>query len=190
MPDITDLVELGGAIVMGFVSSLTTGWMVAYTFRHRLPTFQLLFASFLLSAGTWAVMSVITGALLQMLFNLYVELSSGGLVLAGFVVISVILTAMVLYLLWQMRHRGIRRWAISGALIPWAIVSILAIVANVCFLTTDWFDGQVPEFFIACVHFSMAIGIIIGSCAGGMIYHQTRHLRVKIMSERFDKHQV
>jgi hypothetical protein len=190
MPDITDLVELGGAIVMGFVSSLTTGWMVAYTFRHRLPTFQLLFASFLLSAGTWAVMSVITGTLLQMLFNLYLELASGGLVFAGFLVITVMLIVIMLYLLWQMRHRGIRRWAISGALIPWAIVSTLAIGANVLFLTTDIFDRQVPDFFIACVHFSMAIGIIVGSCAGGMIYHQTRHLRVTVKSERFDKHQV
>jgi hypothetical protein len=190
MPDITDLVELGGAIVMGFIASLTTGWMVAYTFRHRLPTFQLLFASFLLAAGTWAVISVITGALLQMLFNLYVELSAGGWVWVGFLFIAMILGVTVLYLGWQMRHRGLRRWAMSGALIPWAIVSILAIGANVLFLTTDIFDRQVPDFFIACVHFSMAIGIIVGACAGGMIYHQTRHLRVNVKSEQFDKHQV
>jgi hypothetical protein len=190
MPEMTDLVELGGAIVMGFISSLATGWMVAYTFRHRLPTFQLLFASFLLAVGTWAVVSIVAGAMLQMLLHLFVELSSGGWVMLGFGGMVGMLLAIVLALLWQMRHRGVRRWAMVGALIPWLIVSGLAIGANVLFLTMDWFDRQVPEFFLACVHFSMAIGMIVGACAGGMIYHQTRHLRTKGGAEQFDKHKV
>ncbi len=188
MPEITDLVELGGAIIMGFISSLATGWMVSYTFRHRLPTFQLLFASFLLAVVTWAVMSIVTGAMLQMLLNLSVELSASGWVMLGFVGIAMVLLTIVLALLWQMRHRGVRRWAMVGALIPWVIISGLAIGANVLFLTMDWFDRQVPEFFLACVHFSMAIGMIVGACAGGMIYHQTRHLRTQEGLEKFDRH--
>jgi hypothetical protein len=186
MPDITDLVELGQAIAMGLISSLTTGWVVAYTFRHRLPTFQLLFASFLLAIGTWAVMSIVAGSMLHVLVNLSTELSSGGLVILGFCLMGMMILAIVLALVWQMRNRGIRRWAMVGALIPWAIVSVLAIGANVVFLTTDVFDQQVPEFFMACVHFAMAIGIIVGACAGGMIHHQTRHLR-PVKSEPFDK---
>ncbi len=189
MPDITDLIELGGAIGMGLISSLATGWVVAYTFRHRLPTFQLLFASFLLAIGTWVVMSIVAGSMLQLMFNLSTELSSGGWVVLGFSLLVILLVAIVLTLVWQMRHRGIRRWAMVGALIPWAMVSVLAIGANVVFLTTDVFDRQVPEFFMACVHFAMAIGIIVGACAGGMIHHQTRHLR-PVKSETFDRNRV
>jgi predicted MFS family arabinose efflux permease len=80
-------------------------------------------------------------------------------------------------LVWRLRIKDGRRWATAGAIIPWAVVSSTSAGAFHWFTTTDTWNYQVPEYFWSCVFLSMAIGIILGSCAGGMIHHQTLHLR-------------
>ena len=181
MPDLSDLFELGLVVGIGFVSSLATGLAVAFAFCRKLPTYQLLFSSFVMAVVTWAITSIFIAPLLFLLRdswkNRWGEFSETGLSLAAFIGIAGLLITIVGLLLWQMRDRGIRRWAVSGAIIPWGVVSLLGLIANVYFLKTDTFDRMVPEFFTACVAASMSMGIIVGSCAGGMIYHQTRYLR-------------
>ncbi len=181
MPDLSDLFELGLVVGIGFVSSLATGLAVAFAFCRKLPTYQLLFSSFVMAVVTWAITSIFIAPLLILLRDSWVnrsgEISESGLSLMAFIGIAGLLTTIVGLLLWQMRDRGIRRWAVSGAIIPWGVVSLLGLIANLYFLKTDAFDQMVPEFFTACVAASMSMSIIVGSCAGGMIYHQTRYLR-------------
>ena len=181
MPDLSNLFELGLVVGIGFIASLATGLAVAFAFCRKLPTYQLLFSSFVVAIVTWAITSILIAPLLFLLreswVNRWGEISEQGLTLTAFMVIASLLVTIVGLLLWQMRDRGIRRWAVGGAVIPWGIVSLLGLIANVYFLKTDAFDQMVPEFFTACVATSMSMGIIVGSCAGGMIYHQTRYLR-------------
>ena len=185
MPDLSDLFELGFVVGIGFVSSLATGLTVASAFCRKLPTYRLLFSSFIVAVVTWAITSSLIAPLLLLLRDswrnrwgeIYENGSENGLALTGFMGIASLLLTIVCLLLWQMRDHGIKRWAVGGAVIPWGIVSLLGLIANVYFLKTDTFDRMVPEFFTACVAASMSMGIIVGSCAGGMIYHQTRYLR-------------
>lgn len=181
MPDLSDLFELGLVVGIGFVSSLTTGLTVAFAFCRKLPTYQLLSSSFVMAFVTWSITSILIAPLFLLLRsfwnNQWGEMSESGLSLIAFMGIAGLLITIVGLLLWQVRDHGVRRWAVGGAVIPWGVVSLLGLIANVYFLKTDTFDRMVPEFFTACVAASMSIGIIVGSCAGGMIYHQTRYLR-------------
>lgn len=167
-----------GATGMGLFASLTTGQIVAFAFSRRLPTFQILFASFILAIVTWAIVSLLAGSVFWM--GSYLWTSEWSDSTFGRSALGVLLGVMLMVLsllIWRLRIRDGRRWATAGAVIPWAIVSATSAGAFNWFSTTDTLNYQVPEYFWGCVFMSMAIGIILGSCAGGMIHHQTKHLR-------------
>jgi hypothetical protein len=167
-----------GATGMGLFSSLTTGQIVGFAFSRKLPTFQLLFASFILAIGTWGTVSLLVGAVFWM--GTYLWMSEWSDSSFGWAALGLLLGVMLLFLsllIWRLRIADGRRWATAGAVVPWAVVSATSAGAFHWFSTTDTLNYQVPEYFWGCVFMSMAIGIILGSCAGGMIHHQTKHLR-------------
>lgn len=167
-----------GATGMGLFASLATGQIVGFAFSKRLPAFQLLFAAFILAIVTWAIVSLLVGAIFWVATYLWnSEWSDTTLGRAG---LGILLGTMLIFfagLVWRLRINDGRRWASAGAILPWAIISVTSAGAFHWFSTTDTWNYQVPEYFWSCVFLSTAIGIILGSCAGGMIHHQTRHLR-------------
>jgi hypothetical protein len=163
---------------MGLFSSLTTGQIVGFAFSRRLPTFKLLFASFILAIVTWAIISLVVGSFFWMATYLCTsEWADTTFGRAGLGVLLGLMVCFLTLLIWRLRIADGRRWATAGAVIPWAVVSGTSAGSFHWFSTTDTLNYQVPEYFWGCVFMSMAIGIILGSCAGGMIHHQTKHLR-------------
>ena len=167
-----------GAVVMGLFAALSAGQVVGYALSRKLPTYQLLFSSFLLAIITWAISSILVGLALQLALYLWIDWSENSFGRSGLGLVLGLLGTMLILLIWRLRKSSDgRRWATAGSLIPWAIVAGVSAFSFHLFLTTDSWNYTVPEYFWSCVFLSMAIGIIVGSCAGGMIYHQTRHLR-------------
>ena len=162
---------------MGLFSALSAGQVVGYALSRKLPTYQLLLSSFILATITWAIASIVVGFALQLALYLWTDWSEDSFGRSGLGVVLGLLGMVLILLIWRLRKSDGRRWATAGSLIPWATVSGVSAFSYQWFLTTDTWNYTVPEHFWSCVFLSMAIGIIVGSCAGGMIYHQTRYLR-------------
>lgn len=177
MSNLSELIQLLGAIGSGFVAAMTTGFTVAYTFTRKLPTYQLMLASFVVAAITWGITSLLMGSFLAGFFYVLLDWIGNPIAIFALGCLTGILFAIVGTLLIQLRDRGVRLWAVLGAGIPWGVISLLSSGAYFWFMNTDTWDRQLPEFFFSIIYFAMAIGIILGSCVGSTIYHQTRHWR-------------
>ena len=103
MPDLSDLFELGLVVGIGFISSLTTGLMVAFAFCRKLPTYQLLSSSFVMAFVTWSITSILIAPLFLLLRsfwnNQWGEMSESGLSLIAFMGIAGLLITIVSLLL-------------------------------------------------------------------------------------------
>jgi hypothetical protein len=178
MTDLSNWMPWVGVTGMGLFASLTTGQVVGFAFSRKLPTFKLLSASFILAVMSWAIVSLQVGAVFWIGTYLWnSEWSDTTFGRAALGLLLGIQSFFLVLLIWRLRIADGRRWSTAGATIPWAIASLTSAGSYHWFSTTDTLNYRVPEYFWTCAFFSMAIGIILGSCAGGMIHHQTKHLR-------------
>ncbi|MEB3295353.1 MAG: hypothetical protein VKJ24_19540 [Synechococcales bacterium] len=162
--------SLVGAIVIGLVASLSTGLMVGTILARPLPTYHLMVQSFIGSLLTWLITALLTAGLVK----LWLDAEAG---IATPIAIAC-LVSMVGILLWQCRRLPERRWGVISALIPWLIVSSGSAIAYFHFQNQSASGSEkIPALFWSCIFYSMALSTLFGACLGGLIFHQTRHLR-------------
>jgi hypothetical protein len=171
--------SLVGAIVIGGVASLATGFIVGNLLARPLPTYQLMVQSFFGSLLTWLITALLTGSLVSLWLNTEASIATP--------IAACCLGLIVGTILWLCRRRPERRWAVISALVPWGIVSIGSAIAYFYFQAQpDRGSEKIPALFWSCIFYSMALSTIFGACLGGLIFHQTRHLR-QFTSEEVDR---
>lgn len=169
-------IELWMMLVMGLLASLMTGVVVGFAVSQPLRTYQLMLVTFLSALTAWLSTALLTGGLmvvgLEWLTFQIMPLS--GLAVGG------LLGSMTYIWIRSQRRRSAHRWAIVGSLAAWLFVAIASGLAYHHFKTIGApgdRDSVLPTGFWSCISYSMALSSIFGACSGGLIFHQTRHLR-------------
>ncbi|OUC14497.1 MAG: hypothetical protein B0A82_11640 [Alkalinema sp. CACIAM 70d] len=171
-------IELWMMLVMSGVASLVTGLVVGLLVSQPLRTYQLMLVTFLGALSTWLTTALFTGWLLFFALEW---------VIAQILPLSVVLILGLLATFISIGGRSPRRqiaqqWSMLGSFSAWLLVAIASLLAYHHF-KTSWQpsdrESVLPTGFWACISYSMALSSIFGACSGGLVFHQTRHLRSK-----------